>query len=302
MEHLKGIVLIILGAMFWGATGPLTEILFSDTGMSVSFLLSIRLLVAGVIILTALRLVKKPIFSVWKSKHWARELVIFSIIGMLGLQYSFTATIHASNAVFATLIQFLGPIFIVGFVSLKCKAWPPKYQVFGIMGTILGLFLLLTNASFDSLLVSQEALIWGIIEGVAFAFYTLYPAKLMKELGVLVVVGWGMTIDGILLCLSTFVWRSEEWTLFMDGKNLVIFGLIILFGTLGFVFFLSSMKYISPVLTSVLSSVEPLTAMVLSIVIFHTTLAGWQFVGAFIMLLCVTWLSIGENTKKSPSN
>lgn len=299
MEHLKGIFLIILGSVFWGATGPLAEILFSDAGMSVSFMLAIRLLIAGIVLLLFLRVTRKPIFTVWKSKHWARELVIFSVIGMLGVQYSFAATIYASNAVFATLIQFLGPIFIVGFVSLKCKAWPPKYQVFGVVGTIFGLFLLLTNASFDSLLVSREALIWGLIEGVAFAIYTLYPAKLMKEWGVLLVVGWGMLIGGILLCFSTFIWKSEEWVLFKEPKTVIIFGLVILFGTLGFVFFLASMKYISPVLTSVLSSVEPLTAMVISIIVFHTALAGWQFVGAFIMLLCVMWLSIGEKSEIS---
>ncbi|MDP4159186.1 MAG: DMT family transporter [Bacillota bacterium] len=302
MAHLKGIALIVLGAMFWGANGPMMQILFTEMGMSVSFLLAIRLLSAGIVLLVFLGLTKKPVFLVWKSKHWSRELVIFSVIGMLGIQYSFLATIHASNAVFATLIQFLGPIFIVGFVSLKCRTWPPRYQVLGILGTIIGLFLLLTNASLDSLLVSQEALIWGIIEGGAFAVYTLYPARLMKEFGVLVVVGWGMLIGGVIICVSTLIWESKEWMFFTDLETVLLLGFSVLFGTLGFVFFLSSMKYISPVLTSVLSSVEPLTAMILSILLFHTTLAGWQFVGAFIMLICVTWLSVGEKPGESHGN
>lgn len=299
MDRFKGVSLIVLGAAFWGATGPLAEVLFSSTGMTVPFMLSLRLIVAGIFLLTFLLAMKKPIFLIWKSKVWARDLVIFSIIGMLGVQYSFNATIHESNAVFATLIQFLGPIFIVAYVSFNVRKWPPKSQVFGMLGTLIGLFLLLTNASFTSLLVSKEALIWGLIEGVTFAFYTLYPAKLMKEWGVFIVVGWGMLIGGVLLCFSISIWKSNEWAMLADGLTLTIFALSILFGTLGFVFFLSSLKYISPILTSVLSSIEPLTAMILSIFLFQTTLAPWQLVGALIILVSVTWLSIaGEKKEK----
>ena len=58
------------------------------------------------------------------------------------------------------------------------------------------------------------------------------------------------------------------------------------------------MKYISAVETSILSSIEPLTAMVISVIIFGTSLGFWQLIGVFVMLVCVTWLSIaGEKHK-----
>ena len=45
---------------------------------------------------------------------------------------------------------------------------------------------------------------------------------------------------------------------------------LIFFGTVAFILFLSSMKYITAVETSILSSIEPLTAMVISVIIFGT--------------------------------
>ncbi|MFJ6211591.1 EamA family transporter [Lysinibacillus sp. NPDC092081] len=78
---------------------------------------------------------------------------------MLGVQFAFVAAIKESNAVFATLLQFLAPIFVVAYVSLSLKKCPPKYQVLGIIGTLIDLFLLLTNASFDALLVSSKDLL-----------------------------------------------------------------------------------------------------------------------------------------------
>ena len=278
--------------MLWGATGPLMEWLLEHTLLTVSFMLTIRLVVAGLVLLTYLLLTKQTIFSIWQQKIWGRQLLIFGIVGMLGVQYAFVAAINESNAVLATLLQFLAPIFVVAYVSLRRKKWPPKYQILGIIGTLGGLFLLLTNASFNDLLVSSKALLWGVAVGLTFAFYTLYPARLMKEWNVLLVVGWGMLIGGLVLGIVSRIWQSNEWSVF---TNLQITGLmlaLIIFGTIAFVLFLSSMKYITPVEASILSSIEPLTAMVISVIVFSTSLGVWQLVGVFVMLICVTWLSI----------
>ena len=292
MKHLKGIMLIVLGSMLWGATGPLMEWLLSHTTLTVSFMLTIRLTIAGVVLLLYLLITRQEIFKIWQQKVWGRQLFIFGIIGMLGVQYTFAATIHVSNAVIATLLQFLAPIFVVTYVSLSMKKWPPKYQVVSMIGTLMGLFLLLTNASLDSLLVSGKALLWGVAVGLTFAFYTLYPARLMKEWSILLVVGWGMLIGGLTLGVSSGIWKSDEWMVFTDLKITGLMLALIFFGTIAFVLFLSSMKYITPVEASVLSSIEPLTAMIISGLVFHTSLGIWQLVGVFVMLICVTWLSI----------
>ncbi|MGG0665851.1 EamA family transporter [Viridibacillus arvi] len=291
-HRLRGIILIISGAMLWGATGPLMEWVLSNSELTVPFMLTVRLILAGIILLSFLFLTKKDVTSIWKYPVWWRKLVTFGVLGMLGVQYSFVAAINASNAVVATLLQFLAPIFIIIFVSISYRKWPPKYQVLGILGTLIGLFLLLTNASFETLLVSSEALLWGVAVGLTFAFYTLYPAAIMKEWGVLIIVGWGMLIGGIVLGVISQVWSSDEWSLLLDPKIALMLTAIIFFGTAAFVLFLSSMKYITAVETSVLSSMEPLTAMIISVIWLGRTLAIWQIVGIIIMLVCVTWLSV----------
>lgn len=293
MKRLKGIIFIVSGAMLWGATGPLMEWLLNHTPLTVSFMLTIRLSVAGILLLTYLLLTGKNIFGIWQHKLWGRQLIVFGIAGMLGVQFTFVAAINESNAVLATLLQFLAPIFVVAYVSLSLKKWPPKYQVLGIIGTLIGLFLLLTNASFESLLISPKALLWGIGVGLTFAFYTLYPARLMKEWSVLLVVGWGMLVGGFTLGLVSRVWQqSTQWVVLVDFKILILLVALIFFGTVAFILFLSSMKYITAVETSILSSIEPLTAMVISVIIFGTSLGFWQLIGVFVMLVCVTWLSI----------
>lgn len=291
-QRWKGIVFIIVGAMLWGASGPMMEWLLEHYALSVPFFLTIRLLIAGILVLLSLRLMKKPVWRVWKDRAWRIRLIIFGIFGMLAVQYTFVAAIDASNATVATLMQFIGPVYIILFVSWTVRKFPPLYQVIGMLGTFGGLFLLLTGGQFGQLAISGEALFWGLAVGLAFAFYTVYPARLMAEWGVLLVVGWGMVIGGVVLGGVSGVWASDEWHFLTEPTVIWMSLAIIVVGTLAFVLFLSSMKYITAVETSILSSVEPLTAMVVSFFWFSQVFGSLQYVGMLIMLLFITWLTI----------
>lgn len=298
MERLKGIAMILIGAMLWGASGPLMEWTMEVYGISVPFLLTIRLTVAGLFLLLFLKLKGLRITAIFRNKMWIRPLLIFSVLGMLGVQYSFVAAIEASNAVVATLMQFLAPVYIIAFVSLTHKKLPPVYQIIGMAGTLAGLFLLLTNGRPDQLIISGEAFFWGILVGLAFTFYTLYPAQLMQEWGVLLVVGWSMLFGGIFLGLVNPIFLSDEWPVLAQWPVIGSIFAIIVVGTAAFILFLSSMRYITAVETSILSSMEPLTAMVISVFWFGQVLSPIQLFGAFAMLVFVTWLSLAGNPKK----
>lgn len=284
--------MILVGSMFWGMTGPITEWLLVHAGMTSSFMLAVRLIVAGTLILAFLKIRKEPIFAIWKEATWRRQLLIFSIVGMLGLQYSFVLTIQESNAVVATLLQFLAPIFIVIYLSIRQKSLPPKSQVIGITGTLFGLFLLLTNGSLTSLLFSEKALYWGLIVGITYAIYTLYPVRLMNKWGVLTVVAWGMILSGIYSALIGRIWATDEWSLLKDPTIVWMMLALIVIGSAAFILFLNSMKYISAIETSVLSSFEPVTAMVISVIWLQMTLQIWQLTGIVLMLIFVAYLSI----------
>lgn len=302
LERLKGIAMIIFGSMFWGATGPMMEWMLDETAMTADFMLAIRLIIAGIFILSIIALQKKSIFSIWKSKYWSTQLIIFSIVGMAGLQYTFVKSIEVSNAIIATLLQFLAPIFIIVYTSIIFKALPARSQVIGIAGTLFGLFLLLTNGSVSSLLVSGEALIWGLFLGFTYAFYTLYPARLMAEVGVIVIIGWGMIVSGLIFTVKAKLWKSDEWVLLLDPNLVLLIIAMSIFGSLAYILFLTSLKYITPVETSILSSLEPLTTMAISVVWLGSILYKWQYFGILLMLLFITYLSIAGTKKSNSTN
>ena len=299
MIRLKGIAMIIIGAVLWGATGPMMEWILRNSEMSISFMLIVRLFLAGAFLLLLLKVRGEKISLPWRERVWARQLLLFGVFGMLGVQYTFVAAIDSSNAVIATLFQFLAPIFIIVFISASKKSWPPVGQVLGMAVTLIGLFLLLTNGSLSGFALSKTALLWGIGVGFAFSFYTLYPVRLMHEWGVLLSIGWGMIIGGVVLFVTSPFTILTNMNYLAEWDVTVMLLLIIIIGTIAFILFMGSMKYITPVETSILSSFEPLTAMAITVIWFGQVLGMWQSTGAIIMLIGVTGLSIVGSKLKS---
>lgn len=298
MERLKGIMMIVIGAMLWGASGPMMEWILLNSDMTVSFMLTIRLFVAGLFLIVMLKMRGVRVTAPWRQKVWGRKLLLFGVFGMLGVQYTFVASIHTSNAVIATLFQFVSPIYIILVVTLSQRVWPPIVQILGIAVTLVGLFLLLTNGSISDFVLSKVAIFWGIVLGFAFTFYTLYPVRLMQEWGVLLSVGWAMMIGGGVLFLTNPLSIIKQFTYFTDLSMINMLFLVIIVGTMAFILFLSSMKYITPLETSILSSFEPLTAMIVSVIWFGQVLGMWQLLGALIMLGGVIWLSVAGSRVK----
>lgn len=306
MKRFKGISMIIAGAILWGATGPMMEWLLDNTELTVSFMLIVRLLLAGILLLLILKIQGNQITKPWRFKTWARQLLIFGIVGMLGVQYTFVATIDVSSAVIATLFQFLAPIYIILFVSWMHRKLPPLAQVIGMFVTLIGLFFLLTNGTFSGLTMGKETIVWGVLLGFTFSFYTLYPARLMQEWGVLVSVGWAMLIGGLTLFILNPMVVVRQIVLLADWQTLLMLFFTIIVGTAAFILFLSSMKYITAIETSILSSFEPLTAIIISMLWFGQVLGIWQLIGAAVMLIGVTQISIAgskiENEADMPPN
>lgn len=112
-SRIKGIVLVITAAMLWGVSGTVAQFLFQKNGFTPEWLVVIRLLISGIALLV-FAVIKggQDIFQIWKSKEDCIKLILFSIIGMLGVQYTYFAAIKYGNAATATILQYMSPVII----------------------------------------------------------------------------------------------------------------------------------------------------------------------------------------------
>src|SRR5699024_11871385 len=100
------IIFVLLGASFWGIGGTASYYLFERSSINVNWIVTTRLVVSGLLLLgTQMLLRGKPtVFIIWKDTKSRVPLIIFSLFGMLLVQYSYIASIEVGNAAIATLL------------------------------------------------------------------------------------------------------------------------------------------------------------------------------------------------------
>lgn len=75
-----------------------------------------------------------------------------------------------------TVIQFLAPVFIIIYSSLRSKMWPRRIDAISIVVAVVGTFILATGGRFDQLALSPLACFWGLIAAFSEAINTSPPA------------------------------------------------------------------------------------------------------------------------------
>lgn len=299
-SQLKGIVLVLLAAIFWAGAGTLAQYLFQENGFSIEWLVDQRLLLAGgLLLLLNYRKEHERIWSIWKSKHDVISILLFSTVGMVAVQYTYFAAIKHGNAATATVLQYLSPVIIIAYVVFRNRKLPNMNEVISVLLAVFGTILLVTHGQFTGLSITGKALFWGITSAFALAFYTLYPVNLLVKYGSTVVVGWGMLIGGIVFSFVHPPWKFEgTWSILSFSS----FVFIIIFGTLlAFFFFLESFRYVKPTVASVLACVEPLTASVLSVLFLNVSFGIPEWIGTFFILSTI-FISAKKPKKKRVEN
>ncbi|MGG5371896.1 MULTISPECIES: DMT family transporter [unclassified Enterococcus] len=282
-EKKTGIIFAGLAATLWAISGISGEILFTHFGFSAEWLVSVRMFVAGVLLLLASKLTSPhSIFSPFKQRRDFLAILVFSILGMYAVQYTYFKTIELSSASFATIIQYTGPFFIIIYEAIRAKILPNRKTLLLMLLTLTGVFLIVSNGDISQLTITPISLLWGIGSAISLAFYSVQPRNILKQYGSLLVVGWGMLIGSMPANLIQPFWQTSG---ILSFGSLIHVSTVIILGTaVSYFIYLSSLKYISSSLASILTAFEPIFATFLSIPIFHTPLTLATALGFFIVL------------------
>ena len=201
-----GYCITILGGICWAIGGACGQTLFEQNRITSDWVVPIRLLLAGTLLVLFSALSGKHPMAVWKDKKNYPPLIAFGLIGSALCQYGYYTSIQYSNAAFATVLSYTAPVMILVYTVVKERRAPRGYELAAVLLVALGAFSCATQFKLGALHIAPLALIWGLLSAVAFAFYTITPQKLIQEYSLLPIVGWGMILGGIVLALLCRPW------------------------------------------------------------------------------------------------
>ena len=96
-------------------------------------------------------------------------------------------------------------------------------------------------------------------------------------------------IIGMVLCPPWTLQVAWSWTVIGD------FAFIVLFGTVAaFWLYLTGLRYISPVVSGLVVSLEPLSAIFFSMILLNDVLGFWQTVGVVFVVANLVLLAVAN--------
>jgi drug/metabolite transporter (DMT)-like permease len=301
VNSLLGCLLAVACAILWGISGVCAQYLFQAKHVDAGWLVTARLLICGSIFLGRV-LFSDPsrLAQVWLNRHDAIRITCFGLFGMLGVQASYFFAIAASNAATATVLEYTGPAVIVVWLAFREKRLPTWIEGTSTLLAFVGVWLLVTHGSVNSLVVSLPGLVWGLISGAALAMYALLPVPLLKRHSASTVAGWGMFIGGSVLSIVYCPWViSGIW----DVRALAALGFILLFGTLiPFYAYMKSLDIIGAHASSVFSSFEPVSATVVSVLFLGVVFGSMDWLGTLCIISTVLVLALSNARQEKLSS
>lgn len=121
-RSLKGICFTVAGGCCWGMSGVMGKYLFDAKDLTATWLVTVRLLGAGICLLLLMYQRKgNSISRVWKRKDSAVNQLIFGIIGMAMCQMTYFLAIQESNPGTAALFWGLLSAFAFAVYNVQPK-------------------------------------------------------------------------------------------------------------------------------------------------------------------------------------
>ncbi|MCI1747575.1 MAG: DMT family transporter [Acidipropionibacterium sp.] len=288
-RRVLGLSLAVVSPLLWGSSGVVAQHLFKPGGISTGWLVAHRLLASGILLLGFAMASRHDIRAVFRTPKDVARLLIFSVFGMLGVQLSYFMAIRTGNAAVATILQYLSPVMVILFLAIRHLRAPRRVDLVSVVVAVSGTLLIVTQGRFGTLAVPPQAVFWGLITAVCAAAYTLLPGGLLRRYGAVVVVGWAMLIGGVLAEAYYRPWREQ---VHLDALGVAEVVFVIVFGTmLAFLFYLQSLRYITPTTASVLGAIEPLSATALAVAFLGVSFNLYGAVG-MLLVIAVTFIQV----------
>ncbi|WP_225047753.1 DMT family transporter [Lacticaseibacillus kribbianus] len=135
----KGILFAILGPLLWGISGNVAQWLFAQPGIRPDWLVAVRLLLSGLILLAGnLATQRTEMAAVAHDRRALFGLFVFGVFGVVISQFTYFTAVAVSNAPTTTVIQYLGPVFIIIYLALRHWRWPRRIDLVSIAVAFVG--------------------------------------------------------------------------------------------------------------------------------------------------------------------
>lgn len=285
-----GTLAAFVGGTFWGFSGTSASYLFDVCHIETFWLMSVRQVIAGLLFMfVVLRKDRDRLIELWTTPADRKQLILFTIFGLLFNQLCYLSAVRLTNAGTATVFQCLQLVVVMGYACVTAHRLPRTREALGILLALGGTFLIATGGDPSTLSISPMGLLAGLLCAVGGACIAIIPAGILNKYGSPVVTGSAMLSAGIVMSIFTQPWAHMP-ALGPSGVGaLAIF--IVVGSFFAYMFYMQGVKEIGSVRASLLGTMEPVSATITSALMLGTVFLPTDLAG-FAMIIAMVFLTV----------
>lgn len=283
MNKFKGFLYGIVASSTFGLL-PLFTLPVMGEGLTTFSILSYRMLFASILVAVLMLIGRVSFATNLKELRW------FAVLGFL--YYGSAALLFQAYggmaSGLATTLHFMYPVSVTVIMALVYKQRPSVVTICAIILSLVGVALLCLRESSTGV-SSLLSVFLVLLSGVCYAVYLVLVStvKLINQQNSQKLTFYVLMFSGAFFMLSTLQGGGLQIIPSASaGINLLLMATLpTLLSNLALV---RSVKNIGSTLTSVLGAMEPLTAIIVGILVFDESLRGLMVVGIILILVSVS--------------
>lgn len=280
------ILAVILAATLWGTTGTIQALIPEYKEPLVVG--AIRLYLAAIYLFLISIFFDKNLFSaIFKSP----VLIAFSGLFMMLYNMTFFAAVLISGVGVGTAITIgSAPIWAILFEFIILKSTHGFNKLIGAILAVTGICVLMLFD--DNTDWSNLGAFLALLSGLSYALYSLSTSRIVKKLSHHNTAAWTFLIAAF-FSTPVFIYFPSSWVFAHDAIYHLIF--LGMFATgIAYSFFTFGLKYLTSSTAVTLSLVEPITAVILAIIILGEFFSMSQYLAIMVIIIGLYFTSKSE--------
>ena len=309
----RGYAIALTATVLWSTTGILISYL-SRTYQLPSLVLAFwRDLFVAIGMVLGLLFLSRSRFHLPRAQ-WGFMVLYGLTLAVFNSMWTFS--VQYNGAAVATVLAFSSPAMTAILSRIVFREQFSRVKVISILMSLVGTILVSGAISPEAWRLNPAGIIFGLLTGLFFAIYNLegkhasdeaidsWTALLYSFAAAaffLLLFNVGMDLLGGKPLLGDMLWLGSS----VSGWGILLFlGMAPTLG--GFGLYTLSMRYLSPTVTNLIATFEPVLTAVWAFLLFRELLGGIQLIGSLVLFAGIILLRVGEgrggSTEIEPAN
>lgn len=287
----KGVVFILIAGLLWGTIGIFVRRL-NELGLEAMQIVFIRAIITAVIIFIGVLIYDRRLLKIKLRDLWC--FIGTAILSVLFFYYFYFVTIEKASLAVAAVLLYTAPIFVMLMSLVLFKEKLTGKKIAACVLAFAGCALVAGIFDGGGNMLSPAALVTGLLSGFGYALYSIFSRFALNK-GYSSVTITVYTFIIACLCMLPFAdYAAIGAALSADTATTVLssLGLAIFVTVIPYLLYTAGLATVASSKASIMASVEPVMACVVSVVVFREEMSFFGGVGIVLVIAAIILLNI----------